>query len=498
MECSVTITTLLPSLCSAKSLSPERKKRVALEVISGRKTTTQAAKENNTSRKYIRQQSKNARIAIDKQFNIDQSNNDAVIYYLPVTKMWIMQLVLALMFLGFSSYRNIVMILKDLFDYDISIGTINNMFAEAVEKARVINAAEDLSNINVTANDELFHHNKPILSGIDVRSLYCYLLTSEDHRDEETWAIHLMDAQDKGLNPQRTLGDDAGGLVSGHKITFPETPYDYDNFHLSQSLMDLRRYFRNRLKTAITERNTLEIKAKKYFYDDGLADKALIARAAEDNIRHLSTTLDTLISWLEHDILNKAGPTIEERRKLYDFIVEEFKKLEAIESNRIRAMRITLENKKEAALNFTTVLNEEFTTISQKYKLSINILWELCKLQRCDVNNNQYYIRSMPLRIELKNLFTEIETAVIEAMESTERTSSMIENLNGRVRKYISYREEIGYGFLDLLRFFLNHKPIERSAKTERKGKTPAEILSRKSHPHWLELLGFERFKRAA
>ena len=262
--------------------------------------------------------------------------------------------------------------------------------------------------------------------------------------------------------------------------------------------MDLRRYFRNRLKTAITERNTLEIKAKKYFYDDGLADKALIARAAEDNIRHLSTTIDTLISWLEHDILNKAGPTIEERRKLYDFIVEEFKKLEAIESNRIRAMRITLENKKEAALNFTTVLNEEFTTISQKYKLSINILWELCKLQRCDVNNNQYYIRSMPLRIELKNLFTEIETAVIEAMESTERTSSMIENLNGRVRKYISYREEIGYGFLDLLRFFLNHKPIERSAKTERKGKTPAEILSRKSHPHWLELLGFERFKRAA
>ena len=206
-----------------------------------------------------------------------------------------MQLVLALMFLGFSSYRNIVMILKDLFDYDISIGTINNMFSEAVEKARVINAAEDLSNINVTANDELFHHNKPILSGIDVRSLYCYLLTSEDHRDEETWAIHLMDAQDKGLNPQRTLGDDAGGLVSGHKITFPETPYDYDNFHLSQSLMDLRRYFRNRLKTAITERNTLEIKAKKYFYDDGLADKALIARAAEDNIRHLSTTLDTSI-----------------------------------------------------------------------------------------------------------------------------------------------------------------------------------------------------------
>ena len=51
-----------------------------------------------------------------------------------------------------------------------------------------INSKENLSSISVTANDELFHYNKPILTGIDVRSLYCYLLSSENKRDEETWA----------------------------------------------------------------------------------------------------------------------------------------------------------------------------------------------------------------------------------------------------------------------------------------------------------------------
>lgn len=98
-----------------------------------------------------------------------------------------------------------------------------------VEKARDANAAKDLSNIEVTANAELLHHNKPILSGIDTRSLYCYLLSAEYRRDEETWAINLMDAKLKGLNPRRAIGDDANGLVSGHGIVFPKTPYDYDN-----------------------------------------------------------------------------------------------------------------------------------------------------------------------------------------------------------------------------------------------------------------------------
>jgi hypothetical protein len=69
---------------------------------------------------------------------------------------------------------------------------------------------------------------------------------------------------------------------------------------------------------------------------------------------------------------------------------------------------------------------------------------------------------------------------------------------NGRVRIYIRNRKMIDQGYLDLLRFFLNHKPIVRSARVERKWKTPGEILSGKSHPYWLELLGFKRFKSAA
>jgi hypothetical protein len=36
-----------------------------------------------------------------------------------------------------------------------------------------------------------------------------------------------------------------------------------------------------------------------------------------------------------------------------------------------------------------------------------------------------------------------------------------------------------------------------RSRCPERVGKSPAELMTGQEHPHWLELLGFERFQSA-
>jgi len=74
----------------------------------------------------------------------------------------------------------------------------------------------------------------------------------------------------------------------------------------------------------------------------------------------------------------------------------------------------------------------------------------------------------------------------------------MSEKLNSRLRLCFNMRREIGHGYLDLLPFFLNHKPFLRSSKAHRVGKLPAEILNGKPHPHWLEMLGYTRFRRAA
>jgi hypothetical protein len=50
-----------------------------------------------------------------------------------------------------------------------------------------------------------------------------------------------------------------------------------------------------------------------------------------------------------------------------------------------------------------------------------------------------------------------------DAMARTPRSSSLVENLNSRLRNYFTLRCHLGSSYLDLLRFFLNHRRYMRS-----------------------------------
>jgi hypothetical protein len=76
------------------------------------------------------------------------------------------------------------------------------------------------------------------------------------------------------------------------------------------------------------------------------------------------------------------------------------------------------------------------------------------------------------------------------------RASSVVENVNSRLRNYFFLRRHLGPGYLALLQFFLNHRRLLRSERPEREGKSPAELLTGERHGHWLELLGCTRFTR--
>ena len=78
------------------------------------------------------------------------------------------------------------------------------------------------------------------------------------------------------------------------------------------------------------------------------------------------------------------------------------------------------------------------------------------------------------------------------------RASSLVENVNSRLRNYFFLRRQLGPDYLALLQFYLNHRRFERSDRQERVGKSPAELLSGREHSHWLEMLGYQRFRRVA
>ena len=86
--------------------------------------------------------------------------------------------------------------------------------------------------------------------------------------------------------------------------------------------------------------------------------------------------------------------------------------------------------------------------------------------------------------------------AVAVVAAAVVRASSVVENLNSRLRSYFFLRREVGLDYWALLQFFLNHRRLPRSARREGVGKSPAELQTGPAHRHWLELLGYTQFSR--
>ena len=429
----------------------QKKKTIAMEMLKRNAPVTKISEQHNVSRKYAYQQQEKARNAIDNCFDNSNQDDDKVLFYLPITKNWIQQFIICLALNCRACFRGIIMSAQTLFDLNISIGTISNIIKKIVEKVKAINSNEDLSGIKIPAFDEMFHHNKPVLAGIDTKSLYCFTLAQEEHRDTDTWAIHMLDAQSKGLNHENAIADDGKGLRAGHKYVFPNTPCSYDNFHLIKLLIETRRFFRNRLKSATSYRIDLDGKIKKASVlgqHHKHAKKLGDARKHEKEMKHLSQTIDTLVSWMEHDILEKAGQNLETRSMLYDFVLSEFQKLADMHPHRLKNTCTTLKNQKTNSLAFVETLGDKFAIIAEENDCDIETVWNMCELQRCNHYSEKYAIRMLPIYDVLTDKFDAVEDAVIDAINNTERTSSAVENLNSRLSSYFFLRREIGHGFL--------------------------------------------------
>ena len=102
--------------CPAKRLLPQQRQGLAIQVLAGTETVSELARQHEVSRKFLYQQVHTAEEALSEAF-APSSRPDDVLFYLPVTKAWLRQLVLGLVFICHSSTRGVVELLRDLFDF---------------------------------------------------------------------------------------------------------------------------------------------------------------------------------------------------------------------------------------------------------------------------------------------------------------------------------------------------------------------------------------------
>lgn len=478
-----------PFACPAAKLPEVDRKSLAIQALAGTTTITDLAAQNVVSRKFVYEQVNKANAALDEVFT-SSAPDDAVLFELPVTKIWLRQLTLGLSLICRSSYRGVVELMRDLLGVSISEGTVHNVHQAAARQAGSINRGMDLSPIRVGLHDEIFQGSQPVLAGVDARSTYCYLLAAVEHRDADTWGVHLLDATQQGLNPDYTIADAGQGLRAGQKAAWGDKPCHGDVFHIQHQCEALANTLAGIAKGAKSRRKKLQARTGKARQNPNLADRITLALRAEAAAHALAGDIRTLTAWLAHDILALAGPDLQIRKDLFDFIVTEFGRRESDDARRIRPVRVALQNQRDDLLAFAGVLDGKLSTIAIAHQLPEHLVRAACVLHRKPSTSPAYWQGWNRLRARMGAQFHAVFDAVAQAMAQTPRSSALVENLNSRLRNYFTLRRRLGGSYLDLLQFFLNHRCYLRSRVPERVGKSPAKLMTGQAHPHWLTLLG--------
>src|SRR5271167_4547772 len=79
----------IPHGCPAKALAPSQRLTIGLQALAGTQSITSLAEQFEVSRKFVYRQAATVQAAVDDAFTASDATADEVLFYLPVTKMWL-------------------------------------------------------------------------------------------------------------------------------------------------------------------------------------------------------------------------------------------------------------------------------------------------------------------------------------------------------------------------------------------------------------------------
>jgi hypothetical protein len=121
---------------AAHLLNSHQRKEISRHAITGITPISQVASRYRVSRKFVYEQKEKALDGIAKAFEKPSELNKEVLFHIPVTKKWLEQVSLGLVFICRASYQGVVECFRDLFDYEISKGSVHNIVYKHLSTAK--------------------------------------------------------------------------------------------------------------------------------------------------------------------------------------------------------------------------------------------------------------------------------------------------------------------------------------------------------------------------
>jgi hypothetical protein len=198
-----------------------------------------------------------------------------------------------------------------------------------------------------------------------------------------------------------------------------------------------------------------------------------LARKAETQAIALADDVAVLMQWLREDVLAVAGTDYGNRLELYEFICSQLQTRESLCPQRLGRLVHSLMEQQKDLFAFVEPLENDLQRLAQEWSVPLEQGRAILQLQSWSMHDPRRGPTEAQLRDRWGSRYRGLSQAVEAVRESVVRASSVVENLNSRLRNYFSLRRVVGIDYLGLLQFYLNHQRFPRSERAERVGKSP-------------------------
>lgn len=326
------------------------------------------------------------------------------------------------------------------------------------------------------------------MTGIDLQSTYVYLLSPSPDRTGETWQIQMEYCKDQGLDLAVSVSDAGSGLLEGIADAFPNASIQIDLFHV---LRDLGREVTQLDNSACRNLEKIEdIRVRlagpkprrktQREYDE--------RQSKIDGILKQADAVNILFGWIR-ELLGFTGLSIEEVTEQCEWALSE---MASVVPERKKLLKEIDKFRKRLpqTVEFLRQMHRNMEDYASKTGLPVDAIRLAYRQRAFFVGSQEYTAIGKRLWRMLGDKILLLEKTLSGIISSTMRASSLVENLNSRIRPYINAKRRIGSWFFPLLQLYINTKKYRRSRKKERIGKSPLELLTGKPHADFLDMLG--------
>lgn len=457
--------------------------KIGCKAVKGVSVTT-IANEEGVSRQNVYEQKKKLEEQID---NIGSEIKECNTITIKIDDKFLKRSIILLALECSSGIEGIQRYMREIFNIHISIGKISEILKEASVRAMEFDKTIRLDKIRVGANDEVFQCNEAVLVGVDPKSTYTYLLRASKDRKAETWKKAFDEGKEAGLKLKISVNDGGTGLNKGIPEAFNDIEIQADVFHVIHEIGK--------------SISILERKAMKLIEEEGkLENKVLNEKVRKGTWEKLKKTeIETKVAIDKYDIahilrmwlcemLSITGYSLSETKELLEYIAKELELVchgKSLEKG-IRFLR----SHTEELLLFAINIDKQVRGLS-KFNVKESTCGLMLRQLHYGYNSIEYNKIEAEIGIDLGESYEEIRELFSGILRSSVRASSMVENVNSRIRIYMNLKRVIPDKFLTLLKVYLNTKKYRRSRCKERVGKSPLDLLTGKDNPNILELLGY-------